>query len=919
MLFETPLTEAEKCSGQHMTREATDAFFAPREHVVEVAAVPATTTTTSLPHPKQSTTNAVAADELHGGVTAAMNDPMFVESHKSSTAPLAMLAFAKVVMKSIVHDKQINTLSHFDGMSITVPSLNKFMEPHYHSIAGQKLLCVDWKRMYNLEIPCLRCNRGVLKNDRTNFSKNKILFPIFMLEGPPQWAMVQSMVCGSCKWRVDANDRELLATIPPYARQGYPVETKYAVNKNCHLGRSTTDVMDLLMPTHGNGDLISRMLYNAINRAYIERIQHYYSSYKLHKKEGIPICYIEKDGQYITNYPPLGDGIRDTYDLAASSKNTPWKLSDHDRHTREIQSVGCSLIFAQDHTHEVTKNYFEKKSLGAVALWDCANENGEIACAALVQSTKTKDFAHAAGGLARRLTFKPTGMCSDTWPNKAGFWDLLFKDLEGRLGLFHYTQRMTKTLKKKHVDHCVAITRLTNCIYHYNVHDYENLLKALREGTLSAKCTDSEINDLKNTRVFKQRYDKYLRKEIRPPHVMCAMLDDWFDAFKCTSSGSDPSRPARGRKDPVSGDTLFSADTKDAVTECKKKASYLQDPLPLKDMYDTIPPSPNSTHQLNECLSRRGESCLESFHLMLAHFGNCGMRTSMADNLNLTGTAQYNLSIRHKRYLLTLQNRQRKKTPAAFESIVPFFNHTELQCVNQLVAHAGMTKVPFERVEPLPPDNGERFFSECLKLMKDAKPGTDLQDRCCCELCSLQPAHKSQQQQATAKEIITHHADNAPITTTTTTTTTTINATTEASQINNFAKSPPAPTPAMVQLPAVQPQKQVPHVQVHHQQCNPRQAVMLQQHPHAHQHQQHLHHQQQQQQFAYMPVYPPIPQLQPWTMTAYPAAAIYCCGRYQHWHNRPNRRGRPPHDDHCRRSSVEKGGKIDYNPSCRLI
>lgn len=121
MLFETPLTEAEKCSGQHMTREATDAFFAPREHVVEVAAVPATTTTTSLPHPKQSTTNAVAADELHGGVTAAMNDPIFVESHKSSTAPLAMLAFAKVVMKSIVHDKQINTLSHFDGMSIAVP------------------------------------------------------------------------------------------------------------------------------------------------------------------------------------------------------------------------------------------------------------------------------------------------------------------------------------------------------------------------------------------------------------------------------------------------------------------------------------------------------------------------------------------------------------------------------------------------------------------------------------------------------------------------------------------------------------------------------------------------------------------------------------------------------------------------------
>jgi len=323
---------------------------------------------------------------------------------------------------------------------------------------------------------------------------------MFMLEGPPQWAMVQSMICCRCKWRVDANDGELLCTLPAHARQAYPVETKHALEKNSHLGKSTTDMMDLLMPTYGNGDLCSRLLFNTINRSYLERLQDYSSSYKVHKKEGdcdiIP--YLEKDGAYITNYPPLGDGIRDTYDKALSNSFTPWGLSDHDRHTREIQKVGCNLVFAQDHTHEVTKNYFEKKSLGAFALWDCANESGEIASAVLVRSTKTKDFAHAAAGLARHPKFKPTGMYSDTWPHKAAFWDLLFKDLEGRLGLFHCMQRMTKTLKKKHVDHYLAISRLTNCIYHYNVEDLEKLLHALKEGTLSEKHTDSEINDLKN-------------------------------------------------------------------------------------------------------------------------------------------------------------------------------------------------------------------------------------------------------------------------------------------------------------------------------------------------------------------------------------------------------------------------------------
>jgi len=192
------------------------------------------------------------------------------------------------------------------------------------------------------------------------------------------------------------------------------------------------------------------------------------------------------------------------------------------------------------------------------------------------------------------------------------------------------------------------------------------------------------------------------------------MLDDWFDRFKCSSS-SDASRPARGRCDPVTGETLFSSDTKAAVQNCKEKASFMQDPLPLEQMYDVILPSPNSPHQLKEHMSRRGESCLESFHLMLAHFGDCGMRASLADNLNLTGTARYNLSMRHRRRLLTLENSERKKMPAACESIPSCFNQSELAHMNQIAIDTGTptTNLPFKNLEMLQPDTGERFFSEC--------------------------------------------------------------------------------------------------------------------------------------------------------------------------------------------------------------
>ena len=226
------------------------------------------------------------------------------------------------------------------------------------------------------------------------------------------------------------------------------------------------------------------------------------------------------------------------------------------------------------------------------------------------------------------------------------------------------------------------------------------------------------------------------------------MLDAWFERFKC--SASDGARPAGGRRDPFTGETLFTAETKDAIRMAKVNAKYLQDPLPLDQMYSVIQPNPNSPHGLKEYLSRRGESSLESFHLMLAHFGNCGMRTSLADNLNLTGTARHNLAIRHKYRLTTLTPGSRnKKIPAGFETIVSFFNHSELAHVNAIAADAGISpqNVPFENVEPLPADNGERYFSEYITWLNKSKQQYDQQSRCLCKICCTVTVRIDQRQQ----------------------------------------------------------------------------------------------------------------------------------------------------------------------------
>jgi hypothetical protein len=341
--------------------------------------------------------------------------------------------------------------------------------------------------------------------------------------------------------------------------------------------------------------------------------------------------------------------------------------------------------------------------------------------------------------LARRPNFTPKAMYSDRWPVKMDYWALIFgRQMEGRLGLFHFTQRIIKTLKKQHIDYFLAVNSLLECIYYYNEKDHEALLTCLKNGSLNGKqLNDGDIAELKATRYFRQRHAKHLRKEIRPPNVMRHNLDQWFARFKCTASDNSP-LPALGRRDPISGDALFTPETKDAVTNCKEKCQYLQDPLPLDEMYDVIAPNANSPHGLNEYLSRRGESNLESFHLMLAHFGNTGMRESLADNLNLTGTARYNLHVRYK-LRLARGATVRQKIPAGWMTVLEYFNHTELNYINQLAEKVGVSSVPFPEAEALPPDNGERFFSEYLSWLNKHKPKTDADDLCLCMVCHPTP------------------------------------------------------------------------------------------------------------------------------------------------------------------------------------
>jgi hypothetical protein len=526
---------------------------------------------------------------------------------------------------------------------------------------------------------------------------------------------------------------------------------------------------------------------------------------------------------------------------------------------------------AQDHTFDVVKNYVRR--LGAFALWDVATETGEIATAVLVTSTKTQEYAHAAEQLIARTAFAPAAMYSDTWPAKDDFWiELLGEDI-GRLGLFHFLRRILKTLRQNHKHFHRALTDLLFAIYTFYPDDYEKLLTALKNGTLNGKLhSETDIAELQATKKFRQRYNKYLRKEIREAQTIATNLHQWHAKYKVKAS--EGATPAEGELDDHTGQTLFTTATRDAVINCQHNAVYLQDMLSQEAMYRELKPPPHSKHRLSEWLSNRAESKLEKYHASLANFGNSGMDRELCDCLNLCGTARYNLHIRH-RIALSETQMDEKWLPVAWQTVVSYNNHTQLAHINKLAREAGAEDVPFKWVEPLPEDNGERFFSEYLEQRKQIVQDFPNQqnDRCPCSKCATTQEQKQQQ----------------PV----------------------VAKSPNLKPP-----PGVQPQQNtMPHLNaVIPNMKPPPAAVMTQRNPTPHPN----------------PKPPPLPpprfnenpMLQPPPAPVY-APPVYtpfpfafqhqqqappqqprtirkefCCGEFANWWVY-KRFGRPPHDDHC--------------------
>ena len=606
--------------------------------------------------------------------------------------------------------------------------------PFYHCLAGQSLYYLDWQLLFpGLKILCCECQSNGKENfvvhQRTNFGKNKSLFPLWRATGDLSWCVVMCYECPDCKEKYVANEARVLSQIPAHFRQTYPVDCRYATRDTFQLDKTLSGMLDTMMLTNGNANLMTKLIYRKQNQAYTDKLITYLSQDPVQD-------FVSHNGFRSSRdqWPPSPDRLRGLYEKAETSVFTPYGYSNKERYKREMQSVsiGPDEMSAIDWTFQVMKNY---NLPGATAMftWNKGSTK-EVCTLQAVRDTSVSQIAHAVSEMKqKRVSVKPAILYTDTCPHNMTFWKtILGSGLILRLGLFHLIQRIFKTLDTRSLDFWECLVKLKSCIYSYHEVDLDNLYRCLKDGSFAAdgkKLTDSEIRALEHSPKWKQRFGAYLRKKILPGEVVRVNLQRWIDKYST--------------KTDAVGLPVFTRTTDKVATQQKENVSHTADCEGV-DYYREIPAGPRSTHGLSKWLSTRAESILEKFHEFLAHFGNTGTNPALADLLCLRGTCEWNVRCRWQCHSLESRTNPEHKwlarkylPPGYLEDIAPFTDHSALAFFNKKCRDLDLTEC-FEFVTPIRPDNGEVFLSEYFFAQEERNKKGYVDEKtklCRCEAC----------------------------------------------------------------------------------------------------------------------------------------------------------------------------------------
>jgi hypothetical protein len=665
------------------------------------------------------------ATELRTVLQERMQDGEYINKLKACRAPLAIAVLVDYIDSTFSSKRHNQNLPASDifvdkydqyrrffqpgSIAFVFPHERRDRAPHpnYHAIEGATYLHVDWTMSHpDITLRCVENGcAGQLKRVRFAYQKNKTLLPIIQQQNHCIWANIMKYQCAQCNQPCAANDGRLLASLPIEVARCYPVKPRYAASGNdgdknfFQMSVELSEDLEDNILTYANANVFSRKIWKRILRDYERRILDYYSIAKtVGHLHGPYISLFEFCGKF---YAPSGEQLYTRYNSAERSILTSTGVSEFDRHRRELIGIGCDGLTAIDWTFSVCKNYAIRDH-GAATCFTMNNDAGQVAAAFLVQSTKVGEVAHGVQLVSKRINFNPKVVATDTWPAKRDFWLGIFTTATtGMLGLFHFMKRIVDTLRITNSKFHHALRDLKDCVYGHEADDYAKLIGVLQQGTMSRNAepmTHAQIEDLKKTAKWNQRYSRFLRKKLHLPPTIRQKLLCWVDKYKeC--------------RDPLTDQHLFVATAK-AVDRQLRHLEHIQWPTDV-EMYVRIPPGPKTTHGLHTYRSRNPEPQLESFHAQFANFGNSRMSDVLGDNIHLRGIAARNLKIQH----ITDVREGRVDVdllPGHLADIPLIQDHHLGNFINNIARAAGCSKdaIPFPHLKPLAHDTGEVFLTE---------------------------------------------------------------------------------------------------------------------------------------------------------------------------------------------------------------
>lgn len=156
-----------------------------------------------------------------------------------------------------------------------------------------------------------------------------------------------------------------------------------------------------------------------------------------------------------------------------------------------------------------------------------------------------------------------------------------------------------------------------------------------------ASHSDKEIRELRDSPKWANCHGCLMRTHLSMDTIKANMATWWIEYKVEVSSGEPP-----GKGVLHNGLSIFMPGARATLQAACGSAAHLADVL--GNMCNKLEPTPFSKHCLPKWVATRGESSLEKFHHLLAHFGNMGMHRELADSLGLRGTCRHNTKLEWK-------------------------------------------------------------------------------------------------------------------------------------------------------------------------------------------------------------------------------------------------------------------------------